>query len=239
MGVSQSLFVTAIFTLGLSLVPSTAGAITLQYLSSASEMPTLLDNPAFVAEAQIGKIALSNFYESEAGNTQLKHKSLSLKAEDAENQIDFDWSNGKKQPFSLTYDGSMVRYTVGANTLESKITGWFKDLCIFLRASENGSSTLLDSLKLKDPLTALSISSLVATDKDGGLTAFYIHGIAGTFALTGNATLIWTDKPQSRDNVAYQIRVGTVESPKNVPEPSPVIGLTLGSVVLALWNQRR
>lgn len=239
MGVSQSLLATAISALGLSLLPSSANAIALQYISSATDIPTLMDYPSVVAEARIGSIALNTFSHSDALNTRFNLKTPSLGAKSTQNQIDFTWSSGKKQPFSLTYDGSTVSYTVGGITLESKITDFFKELSIVTRATENGSSAILDTLKLKDPSTSLSISSFGASDKDGGLTIFYIKDIAGTFTLTGNATLSWTHTPSSKANVAYQIRVGTVQPPKNVPESSPLLGLTLSTLIFAFWNRHR
>lgn len=245
MGANPSLFAIALFTLGLSLFPSNASGITLQYLSSADEVQTLLPNPAFVAEGQIGIIALNKHSEFDSNPP---------KAENTESQIDFAWSNGNKQPFSLIYDGSTVRYTVGSETLESEITGSFTDIFLSTRATEKGSSTLLDSLQLKDSSMTLFISSLVASETTGGQTIWRIYDIDSPFTLTGNATLSWMETPQSSSNIAYQIQVGSVDPPKNMPEPSPVpdidapknvpepssvAALTFGTAILAFCTHRR
>jgi hypothetical protein len=252
MGVRQSFFTLALATLGLSLSPSAASAISLGYLSSDTELQTLFPSPAFIAHGQISNIALNGNFESTALSRHFQFVCYKAKAEGTKGQVDFVWSNGQKQPFSLTYDGSIVRYSVGNRTLENKITGSFKDIFIYTRAREDGSRMLLDTLLLKDSSMTLSVSSVSATGKNGGLSILGINNILGSFTLTGNATMSWMNNPQKSSNIAYQIQVGNVEasipvpepapvgnvnSPTPVPEPSTIMGLLLGSGAIAFCTR--
>ena len=230
MSVRQSYFTVILATLVLSLSPSVASAIRLSFICSETQLTRLLPSPAFVAEGQIGNIALNGGAEFDVDQDE---------PTDTNSQVDFVWSNGEHQPFSLTYDGSTVSYTVGEETLESNITGSFKDLFIYTRAAEEGSSTLLDNLLLKDSSMTLSISGISATDTNGGLSIVHIYDIGSSFTLTGNTTLSWSDSPQSPSDIGYQIQVGNVESPQAVPEPSTVLGLLLSTGALALGTRRR
>lgn len=246
MGVRSSILKIALATLGSFLHSSTASAITLQYLSPQSESSQLLNASAFVAQGQVSKIGLN-------GNSIVEtyHNGNEL----TEGQINFFWSNGKKQPFSLTYDGSMVQYTVGTETLIANITGSIRDIVIYTEASQSGSNVLLDSLKLKDSSMNLFVSSVSATATQGGQSLFGIYGITGDFTLTGNAMLSWVDFPQNPGNISYQIRVGNVESQssfpiknpvkvinekpaKSVPEPNTVLSLLLSTIGIAFYRRR-
>lgn len=230
MSVSQPYFTIILATLVLCLSPSVARAISLNFICSDTELRRLLPSPAFVAEGQIGNIALNRGAEFDVDQDG---------PNDTTSQVDFVWSNGERQPFSLTYDGSTVSYSVGEETLESNITGSFKDLFIYARAAEEGSSTLLDNLLLQDSSMTLSISGISATDTNGGLSIFHIYDIGSPFTLTGNTTLSWSESPEIPSNIAYQIQVGNVESPQAVPEPSTVLGLLLSTGALALGTRRR
>lgn len=246
MGVRSSIFTIALATLGSFLHFSTASAITLQYLSSQTESNRLLNDAAFVAEGQVNNIGLKgdSIVETYYNETEL-----------TQGQIDFVWSNGEKQPFSLTYDGSMVRYTVGTETLTANIQGAIRDIVIYSQASQPYSNVLLDSLNLKDSLMSLSVSSISATAPQRQQSLFGIYGITGNFALTGNAMLSWVDFPQNSGNINYQIRVSTIDSQssfpvknpikvinnkpvKTVPEPDTVLSLLLSTVAIAFCRRR-
>src|SRR4028119_201908 len=114
MSVRQSYFTIILATLVLCVSPSVARAISLNFICSDTELRRLLPSPAFVAEGQIGNIALNGGAEFDVDQDE---------PSDTTSQVDFVWSNGGRQPFSLTYDGSTVSYTVGEETLESNITG--------------------------------------------------------------------------------------------------------------------
>jgi hypothetical protein len=199
MGLRQSFFTVALATIGLSLSPVAANAIGLNTVSSEAELRALLNQPAFVAEGRIGTIALKQ-------------------GEETESQADFVWSDGEKQPFLLSYDGSTVKYTLGEKTLETKIEGSFNDIFIYAKAVEGSNSVLLDDLLLKGSSVTLSISGITSSGTNNGLSIFQIYDIGESFTLTGNAMLSWANERQNPASLFYQIQVGNVNSPETPPD---------------------
>jgi hypothetical protein len=199
MGVCQSFFSIAFATLGLALSPLAANAIGFSTVESEAQLKALLNQPAFVAQGQFGNLGLYNNQQTAI-------------------QINFARLSGEQQPFSLSYDGSTVKYAVGNTTLETQIGGIFPDLFIYTKAAENNTSLILDRLLLIDSLTTLSISGIAASSPNNEQSIFHISGITGSFTLTGNATLSWINPPQNPDNLAYQIQVGDVDSPTPAPD---------------------
>ena len=191
MGVVHSFFTITVATLGLSLSPIAVKALNLSTLSSETEMQSLLPQPAFVATGEYNSITL---------NTNQQTAS----------QVNEVWSNGEKQPFSLIYDGSRVKYTVGYSSLESQIPGSLNDIFIATKTVEGCNSVVLNNLVLTDSLTSLSISGISATCGSNELSIFHFSDIKETFMLMGNAMLSWMNPPQNPANLAYQIWVGTV-----------------------------
>lgn len=208
MGVRQVCFSTVLFTIGLSLFPLTAQAIGLKTLASEDELTSLLRTPAFMAGGFIGMIALDE-------------------GEETANSVDFAWSQGEKQSFALSYDGSTVRYTVGEQTLETQTKGDFNDIFIHVKAAEECSSVILDSLLLKDSVVNLTISGIAASCPTNKISIFHIYDIGESFTLTGNALLNWMNAPQNPTNVGYQIQVGNAAASTALPvadqtQPQPV-----------------
>ncbi len=216
MGVRQAFLTVALTTLGISLLPLTAHAISIGTVSSEAEFQTLLSQPDFVAVGQANNIALNTTSETDTS-------------------VDFAWSADIQQPFSLNYDGSTVRYTVGNVTLETSIEGAFSDLFLYTRATESGTQSLLNNLVLTDSTTTLSISGISAISTGNEISILRISDIRDSFTLTGNATLRWINFPQNLSNLSYQIQVGNVEptdsdddtenqpSPPPTPQPDPGI----------------
>ncbi|HEY9673703.1 MAG TPA: choice-of-anchor W domain-containing protein [Waterburya sp.] len=194
MGVIHSFFTITFATLGLSLSPIAATALNLSTVSSENELQDLLLQPAFVAEGRYNSIQLDT--NAQAGS-----------------QVDGVWSNGEKQPFSLSYDGSTVKYTVGKTSLESQISGNYNDIFITTKTTEGCNSVVLNNLVLTDSFTSLSISGISASCGSNELSIFHFSDIKETFTLMGNALLSWMNPPQNPANLAYQIRVGNVEAP--------------------------
>lgn len=218
MGVYQSFMTIALATLGLSLSPVAAQAIGFSTVSSESQLKALMSQASFVAEGQFGSIALN-------------------KVDNTENEVDFVWSSGEQQIFSLNYDGSTVRYTVGETTLATQIEGVFKDIFLYTKAAEDSTSVLLSNLSLTDSQTTLSISGIAASYPNNELNIFWIQDITGGFTLTGNVMLSWLNQLQNPANLTYQIQVGTIASPNTSldtqqdeaehtqsPEPAPETG---------------
>ena len=199
MGVRQSFFTITLATLGLSLSPVAAHAIGFSTVSSEAELENLMSQPAFLATGQFGSIVLNN-------NDQ------------TESQVDFDWVNGEKQPFSISYDGSTIRYTVEDKSLETKTEGFFQDIFIYTKATEDYSSVILKNLLLTDSDTTLSISGISASYPNNAVNIFWIQDIKKAFTLTGNALLGWLNQPQNPVNLVYQILVGNVEAATDTPD---------------------
>lgn len=195
MGVRHSLLVVALAMPGLYFSSSAASAIALSFLPSDTPLNSVLVNPALVAQGQINSIALNQ--NVEANTTQ---------------QVDFVWSSGEKQAFSLTYDGSTISYKVGEKTLQSQLLGSLQNIVIDAQAPDANTSLLLDSLQVQDALSTVSISGVAATSTNGGRSLIAIDNIEGSFSLTGNVTLSWTEDWQSAANIAYQILGGTINA---------------------------
>jgi hypothetical protein len=202
MGVRQSFFTIILAGLGLSLSPSASNAIGLSTISSETELKALMSQPTFVAGGQLGSLVLEN-------DAQANHN------------VDFVWSKGEKQPFSLSYDGSIVKYTVGEATLETQSEGFFQDLFIYTKATADRTSVLLNNLVLTDSSTTLSISGIGASSPNNEVNIFWIHDIQESFTLTGNAMLNWLNQPQNPNKLAYQIQVGNVNSVTASPNTNP------------------
>lgn len=201
MGVRQSFFTIVLATLGLSLSPMAANAIVFSTVSQ-TELNTLMSQPSFVAGGQFGSLILEN------------------KAQ-ADLNVDFAWSKGENQLFSLSYDGSIVKYTVGETTLETQSEGFFKDLFIYTKATADFTSVLLNNLVLTDSSTNLSISGIAASYPNNEVNIFWIHDIQESFTLTGNAMLNWQNQPQNQNKLAYQIQVGHANSLTPSPNTNP------------------
>lgn len=209
MGVRQSFFTIVLSTLGLSLSALTANAIGFSTVSEA-ELKALMNQPSFVAGGQLGSL----FLENEA---------------QADLSVDFVWSKGEKQPFSLIYDGSLVKYTVGKTTLETQSEGFFKDIFIYTKATVALTSVLLNNLVLTDSSTTLSISGIAASSPNNKVNIFWIHDIQESFTLTGNAMLSWLNQPQNPNNLTYQIQVGNASSLTSSPNTNPTLAEPMNS----------
>ncbi len=199
MGVYQSFFTIALATLGLSLSPVAANAIGFTTVSSEAEQETLMSQPAFVAAGEFGSIVLNNDDKTHS-------------------QADFNWLNGEKQPFSISYDGSTIRYTVGEQSLETKTEGFFQDIFLYTKATEAYSRVILKNLLLTDSETSLSISGIGASYPNNAVNIFWIQDIKKAFTLTGNALLGWLNPPQNPANLTYQIQVGNVATATDAPD---------------------
>ena len=195
MGVRHSLLVLALAMPGLYFSPSAASALTLSFLPSDTPLNSVLVNPALVTQGKINSITLNQNVESSAAQ-----------------DVDFVWSSGEKQAFSLTYDCSTISYTVGEQTLDSQLLGYLHKLVIYAQAPDANTSLLLDSLQVQDSLSTVSISGIAATSTNGGRSLIAIDNIEGSFSLTGNVTLSWTEDLQSAANIGYQLLGETIDA---------------------------
>lgn len=202
MGVRQSLFTIVLATLGLSLSPLPANSIGFSTISSDAELNSLMSQPSFVAGGQLGSLVLKNQVQADLN-------------------VDFVWSNAEQQPFKLSYDGSIVKYTVGEITLETQSEGFLKDIFIYTKATADLTSVILNNLVLTDSSTTLSISGIAASNPNNKLNIFWIRDIQESFTLTGNAMLNWLNQPQNPNHLGYQIQVGNANSFTPSPNTNP------------------
>lgn len=199
MGVRQSFFTIALATIGLFLSPIEANAISLRTVSSEAELGALSSRPAFLATGQIGAVILN-------------------KAGAAEQRLDWNWSNGEKYPFALSYDGLTARYTVGDKTLETQTQGSSNDIFIYTKATSSCINVVLNNLSLQTSLQNLTISGIAASCETNELSILHISDVGERFTLTGNAMLSWADGSPNSTEVSYQILVGNTNSPTTLPD---------------------
>lgn len=162
-------------------------------------------------------------------------------------QLGQQWSNGKAENFSLSYNGSELIYTIAGQTTRQAYTGGMTDILLRTRATGD-SSISLSGLKLMDNLGNLkatyaqqgstasmgAVSNTVASDVD----YLQVSGLKNGFTLTGQTTFNWTGKKPNNSNLALQWKIGSMVEPvKSVPEPASL--LALGLVGTAIASRRR
>jgi len=115
----------------------------------------------------------------------------------------YRWSSGISVPFTLSYDGTTLTYTVGSGssnrTLSQTFSGSFSDIIIF--ANSTSLSTMsITNLKLNGASVGSSISIT------GGSDYLRIAGLAsGGFTLTGTLRMSWTGTAPTGSALGYQI----------------------------------
>jgi len=115
----------------------------------------------------------------------------------------YRWSKDSSVPFTLSYDGTTLTYTVGSGsskkTLSQTFSGSFSDIIIF--ANSTSSSTMsITNLKLNGASVDSSISIT------GGSDYLRIAGLAsGDFILTGTLKMSWTGTAPTGSALGYQI----------------------------------
>ncbi len=138
---------------------------------------------------------------------------------------EFNWVSGQSVDFTLEYDGSVVKYSVG-NTLLSTttFTGNATDLFIRTRAADK-SSINLSNLMLTDSTGALSIAN-TSSAGSGGSDVDYLRfkDVKGAFKVTGSSVMSWTGTAPTQSSLIYQFKVGTS---KAVPEPASLAAIVL------------
>lgn len=179
----------------------------------------------FVAEGRIG----------DQGGAATFERKLWENTSTPGNEGQYTWPNGTPVDFTLSYDQGTneVTFDVDGQVLTYNPGGIFEAIFIRTRATQTGTSILLDDLYLDG--SALGVSSEAIGD------GREIVGVGGSdlmdgFTLTGQSTMIWPQgNAPSNSHLAYQIKVGTVET--DIPEPASMSLLSLGG--LALLKRRK
>ncbi|NJR68279.1 MAG: PEP-CTERM sorting domain-containing protein [Synechococcales cyanobacterium CRU_2_2] len=140
-------------------------------------------------------------------------------------QAQFAWVSGQVVNFSLEYDGSVVKYSVGNQLLSTTtFSGRATDLFIRTRAA-NQSSIRLGNLMLTDATGALSIANTgSAGSDDSDIDYVRLQGLTGPFTITGSSVMSWTGTAPTQSALIYQFKVGTSTA---VPEPASLAAIAL------------
>jgi hypothetical protein len=149
------------------------------------------------------------------------------------------WSKGTPMLFSLEYDGTTVKYTVGNKVISStEFTGNATDLFMRTRTTKDSSVTL-SNLSFTDTAGTMSVANISSAGDgtNGDLDYLRLGKIKGAFTLTGTSTMNWTGTTAPRgSSLIYQFKVGNSTS---VPEPATVGALTIVAGAIAARRRNR
>ncbi|MDY6784056.1 MAG: choice-of-anchor W domain-containing protein [Cyanobacteriota bacterium] len=143
------------------------------------------------------------------------------------------WTNGEEVDFKVTFDGSLLTYIVGGQTLSTNaFDGQAPITDLFFRARSTDTSSLSLTNLMVD---GVAIPDLVAEAPD---TVEYlkVSDFGGAFTIMGTSTFSWTGERPRNSQLAYQIKAtrGT-----DVPEPATLSLLSLGTLGLLGTKLRR
>jgi hypothetical protein len=180
----------------------------------------------FVAQSRIGNNATNGTQEIDLLNPQ----NGLLPVDQKQRQ----WTSGQAVDFSLEYDGSLVKYSVGGQLLSSNaFSGAVSDIFFRTRSAAN-SSLLLSNLTFSDAKSQnLSVSDILSSSSASSDVDYrQLSKISGAFKLTGKSTMTWTGTRPNNSALAYQLKVGTTPHQKKVPEPGTIGALLLTGLAI-------
>jgi hypothetical protein len=154
----------------------------------------------FVAEGRIGDRSGAATFELDLGATTAAPATTAQ----------YGWVNGQAEPFTLSFNSGtgVVTFQLGGKTLNYTPGGTFTDIYVRTRATQSGTSLVVDDLDL-DGCPIADNSTAVGDGID------YLRIAGGTlndgFVLTGIATLSWGATVPTNSHLAFQIKVGTPE----------------------------
>lgn len=152
----------------------------------------------FVAEGRIGDRSGAATFELDLGATTAAPATTAQ----------YGWVNGQAEPFTLSFNSGtgVVTFQLGGRTLNYSPGGTFTDIYIRTRATQAGTSVVVNNLVL-DGCPVADNSTAVGDGID------YLRLSGGTlndgFTLTGVATLSWGAVAPTNSHLAFQIKVGT------------------------------
>jgi hypothetical protein len=192
-----------------------AACPTTSHFASDAAFQAFQPEPAinFVAEGRIGDRGGAATFELDLGQSTAAPAT----------QAQYNWISGQAEPFTLSYNNisGVVTFQLGGRTLNYSPGATFTDIYIRTRATQAGTSVVVNNLVLD----GCGIADQSGATGDG---LDYLRLVGGTlgdgFVLTGNATLNWGAIPPANSHLAFQIKVGT---PATIV---PVDGATWSSV---------
>jgi hypothetical protein len=155
-------------------------------------------------------------------------------------QADRTWTSGQAVDFSLEYDGAMVKYVLGGQTISSSIfSGPASDIFFRTRSTAN-STSLLSNMSFTDASGTMAVANLASSGNGtaGDLDYLRLGKVQGAFKLTGKTTMSWTGTRPTNSNLIAQFKVG---NSKSTPEPATLgaLALVAGSAAIARRAKRR
>lgn len=215
-------------TLGVVASATTANAVSFMVLPGFGDVDfnNLLANGTtepWAVESRIGNSALN-------GTQELQIISQPSNGFNVIEQGQRVWGNGEAVDFKVTFDGSLLTYMVGSQTLSTTEFGGqapITDLFFRARSTSNSSVSLTNLM-----VDGIAIPDLVAAAPDT-VTYLKVSDFGGAFTIMGTSTFSWTGTRPSQSQLAYQIKATTGQG---VPEPATVSLLSLG--VLGLFGSQ-
>ncbi|MBE9213737.1 PEP-CTERM sorting domain-containing protein [Plectonema cf. radiosum LEGE 06105] len=216
----NSLCALGLTALGLFIVPESAQAFTLVDKTGFTDIDfnqQIADgtfSELFVAEGRIGDRGGAATYELSINDDVVKGAR-------AVTEEQFNWENGKEYEFSLEYDGNMVNYILGGETLSTSNFSSPINSIFFRTSAGKNTATSLTNLMFNGGAIG-SLSSSLNDSRD--IDYLQIKDISSPFIITGKASMVWQGIAPKNSLNAFQIKVGN--SPKaKVPEP-----VTIGAI---------
>ncbi len=144
-------------------------------------------------------------------------------------------SNGNTVPFSISYDGDTLTYTVGSNTRTGAATGNVTDL--WFKANNNGSGGQGSSVVVSDLFLNGGSLGGSSVESFGGENFFFVSSgsLGENFTLTGNITLSWASTP-SHEGLKFEVIA--FSSAVLIPLPGAA-GMALAGMGLIGLRRRR
>ncbi|NJM23886.1 MAG: PEP-CTERM sorting domain-containing protein [Richelia sp. RM2_1_2] len=233
--VQNSLAALGLTALGLFIVPESAQAFTLVDKTGFTDIDfnqQIADgtfSELFVAEGRIGDRGGAATYELSINDDVVKGAKPVTEKQ-------FNWESGKEYEFSLEYDGNMVNYILGGETLStSNFSGPINSIFFRTSAGKNTVTSLTNLMFNGGAIGSLSSSLNDSRDID----YLQLKDISSPFIITGKASMSWQGTPPKNSLNAFQIKVGN--SPKaKVPEPGTIGAIFVtGMAGLALSKNKK
>lgn len=237
---SKTLASLGLITLGLSLAPQSAQAVSLIPLTSQDATPgfddidfnLLLDKgdfkELFVAEGRIGNNATNGTQELSI-NRDVRDP---IKPAQIVAQSQLSWGKDTLWDFTLAYTGSKVDFSVsraGGPSVLLSSTEFNKPVnqIYFRTAAQGGNNNFVGLFNLS--LNGHSIPDISSLGTPGNRDVDYlaVGDINAPFTLTGKTRFDWGGTRPNNSNLAFQIKVG---SRRRVPEPS-ILGAILTTTI--------
>jgi hypothetical protein len=181
---------------------SSAAGLTTSHIGSDAEMLLLLSDERFVGEGRIGDGWSAATFEIDLGGDSGSPATTAQ----------YGWPNGTAVAWSLTYDHTtdLISFTVDGITLNytTPLSG-FTDIFVRARAINAGSGIVVDNLVLDGKNVGDNSSAT-----GDGLDILWVSGgeLSDGFTVSGHATMSWTGDPPTQSRLAFQIKVGTLNT---------------------------